>query len=192
MRLAIRPATAARWEDVVDLFERPGPRGGKQFTAGCWCQYWHLRGRAFDTRQSAANRARLAAQVASGQEPGLLAYASGAPVGWCRLGPRETFERLEHSPSLARLDDEPVWSLVCFAVAPGAKKQGVASALLEAAVAHAEARGAPWLEAYAVPAGHHQIDSFTGYLPMYLAAGFEPVAQRARSVRTILRRRLRA
>lgn len=190
MRIEIHPAVPGRWDDVVDLFERRGPRGAAQFTAGCWCQYWHQRGKAFDPADPEGNRERLRAQVEGGEEPGLLAYADGVPVGWCRLGPRETFERLEHSPSLARVDDEPVWSLVCFAVAPAAKRQGVASALLEGAVAHAAAQGAPVLEAYAVPAGHHPVDSFTGYLPMFLAAGFEPVARRPRTVRTIVRRRL--
>jgi hypothetical protein len=38
--------------------------------------------------------------------------------------------------------------------------------------------------------GHHVIDSFTGYLPMFLAAGFGPTRESGR--RTIVRRRLGA
>ncbi len=120
--------------------------------------------------------------------PGLLAYSGGIPVGWCRLGPRETFERLEHSPRLARVDDEDVWSVVCFYVHPSAKRHGVASALLEAAIAHAASHGARILEGYAVAAGHMNIDAYTGYLPMFLDAGFEPVRDAGR--RTIVRRAL--
>jgi hypothetical protein len=37
-------------------------------------------------------------------------------------------------------------------------------------------------------AGHHVIGSFTRYLPMFLAAGFEPIREGGR--RTIVRRRL--
>jgi GNAT superfamily N-acetyltransferase len=186
--IEVRTATPERWADVVDLFERRGPRGGTPFTAGCWCQYWHLRGKAYDEGWGDPNRARLEQQVVSGDVPGLLAYVQGAPVGWCRLGPRETFERLEHSPRLARVDDEDVWSLVCFSVHVSARGQGVATALLEAATAHAAAHGVRVLEAYPVREGHHVIDSFTGYLPMFLAAGFEPVRDAGR--RTVVRRRL--
>ena len=44
------------------------------------------------------------------------------------------------------------------------------------------------LEGYAVREGHMNIDSYTGYLPMFLEAGFEVV--RAAGRRTIVRRRL--
>ena len=127
-----------------------GPRGGMPFTAGCWCQYWHLRGKAYDTGWGDANRARLERQVADGEVPGLLAYVDDVPMGWCRLGPRETFERLEHSAKLARVDDEDVWSLVCFSVHVSARGSGIAAALLESAIGHATSYGAPVLEAYPV------------------------------------------
>ncbi|MFO7573168.1 MAG: GNAT family N-acetyltransferase [Gaiellaceae bacterium] len=184
----IRRATAERWPDVVDLFERVGPRGGTPFTAGCWCQYWHVRGKVYDEGWSGRNRVLLEAQIRSGTAPALLASADGIPVGWCRLGPRESFERLERSPKLARVDDEDVWSLVCLSVHVSERRKGVATALLEGAIDYAMADGVPVLEAYPVRAGHHVIDSFTGYLPMFLAAGFEPVRDAGR--RTIVRRSL--
>jgi GNAT superfamily N-acetyltransferase len=77
---------------------------------------------------------------------------------------------------------------VCFYVHPAAKRQGVASALLEAAAGFAAEQGAAILEAYAVDSGHANIDAYTGYLPMYLAAGYEPVKEAGR--RTIVRRSL--
>ena len=186
--IAVQLATSERWDALADFFQRPGPRGGTPFTAGCWCQYWHLRGRAFEDGWGETHRGRLEEQVRGGEAPGLLAYLDGETVGWCRLGPRESFERLEHSTALARVDDEDVWSLVCFAVHVSARRRGVAGALIEAAASHAAARDATLLEAYPVRAGHHVIDSFTGYLPMFLAAGFEPVREAGR--RTIVRRRL--
>jgi GNAT superfamily N-acetyltransferase len=185
----IRAATPARWGDVVSLFERPGPRGGIPIPSQCWCQYWHTRGREYWQGRGAPNRARLEEQIRRGVAPALIAYAAGEAVGWCRLGPRESFERLAHSKTLAPVDDEPVWSVVCFYVDPAAKRRGVASTLLEEAVAVAGSRGAPVLEGYAARPGHPNIDSYTGYLPMFLAAGFESVRQGGR--RTIVRRSLR-
>jgi GNAT superfamily N-acetyltransferase len=187
-RIVVRPATRGRWDDVVALFERRGPRGGTPITRGCWCQFWHVRGKGYGAGWKGANRARLRKQVASRPAPGLLAYLDGEAVGWCRLGPRESFDRLETSRPLARIDDAPVWSLVCFYVHPAAKRRGVATALLDAAVTRAAAAGAPFLEAYAARRDHPNVDAYTGYLPMYLAAGFEPVADGGR--RTIVRRRL--
>ncbi len=186
--IEIYAATPDRWPDVADLFERPGPRGGIPQTSACWCQFWHLRGKAYWSGHGAGNRSRLEAEIRGGGEPALLAYLEGVPVGWCRLGPRRRFERLEHSPKLARIDDEDVWSVVCFYVHPSAKRQGVASALLEAAIAHATAHGAPILESYPVAEGHMNIDAYTGYLPMFLEAGFVPM--RAAGRRTIVRRTL--
>ena len=186
--IAVHTVTADCWPDVAELFERRGPCGGTPQTNGCWCQFWHLRGKAYWAGHGAPNRARLEEQVLGGEEPGLLAHIDGVPVGWCRLSPRETFERLEHSPRLARVDDEDVWSVVCFYVHPSTKRKGVASELLEAAIAHAVERGARILEGYAVREGHMNIDAYTGYLPMFLDAGFEPV--RAAGRRTIVRLRL--
>ncbi len=171
-----------------ELFERLGPRGGTPQTDGCWCQFWHLRGAAYWDGQGAGNRARLEAEIRGGTEPGLLAYVDDVAVGWCRVGLRASFDRLEHSPKLARIDDQDVWSVVCFYVHPSAKRGGVASTLLDAAIARATAHGAPTLEGYAVRDGHMNIDAYTGYLPMFLEAGFEVV--RAAGRRTIVRRRL--
>jgi len=167
---------------------RRGPRGGTPITDGCWCQYWHVRGKAYGAGWSGNNRRRLRTQVREGPPPGLIAYVDGRAVGWCRLGPRESFERLTASPALAPVDDVPVWSVVCFYVHPAAKRSGVATALLEAAAEHAGAAGAPALEAYAARANQTNIDAYTGYLPMFDAAGFERVGDGGR--RTIVRKRL--
>ena len=181
-------ATSERWQDVAELFERKGPRGGTPQTDGCWCQFWRLRGNAHWEGHGAGNRAALEDEVRSGAEPGLLAYVDDMAVGWCRVGPREAFPRLAHSRNLARVDDEPTWAAVCFYVHPEAKHHGVASALLDAAIARAAAHSAAFLEGYPVRPGHMNIDAYTGYLPMFLAAGFAPVRDAGR--RVVVRRGL--
>lgn len=184
----VKVVTPGRWEDIADLFVRPGPRGGTPQTDGCWCQFWHLRGKAYWDGHGAGHRARLEQEVRAGTQPGLLAYVDGAPVGWCRVGPRASYERLEHASKLARVDDVDVWSVVCFFVDPAAKRQGIAAALLAAAIDRATAHSAPILEAYPVREGHMNIDAYTGYLPMFLAAGFEIVREAGR--RIVVRRPL--
>jgi GNAT superfamily N-acetyltransferase len=186
--LRVETVTPPRWNDLAELFERKGPRGGTPQTAGCWCQFWRVRGRAYWNAHGAGNREALEDEVRSNAAPGLLAYLDGSAVGWCRVGPRESYPRLEHSRNLARVDDEPTWAAVCFYVHPSAKRQGVARALLEAALERAAAHEARFFEAYPVREGHPNIDAYTGYLPMFLATGFEPVRDAGR--RVLVRRRL--
>ena len=190
MALEVRLATPERWDDVVSLFTRTGPRGGTPITSGCWCRFWLTRGKEYSAGWGEGHRAALEQEVRGGGESGLVAYLEGEPVGWCRVGPRQAFARLEASRALARVDGEPVWSVVCFYVHPSAKRRGVAAGLLDAAVGYAREHGAPILEGYAARPGDVNIDAYTGYLPMFLAAGFEPVAGGGR--RTIVRRRLNA
>jgi GNAT superfamily N-acetyltransferase len=186
--LRIHPAAPDRWPDVAELFERKGPRGGTPQTDGCWCQFWKLRGKAYWAGHGPGNRAGLEDEIRGGEEPGLVACLEGTPVGWCRVGPRESFDRLEHSRKLARVDEESTWAVVCFYVHPDAKRQGVATALLDAATRRAAANDAAVVEGYPVAPGHMNIDAYTGYLPMFLAAGFEPVHDAGR--RKIVRLRL--
>jgi len=184
----VQQLTPERWDDLVRLFERRGPHGGRPVTLGCWCMYWRRPAKEFDASWGADNRKALEQIVASGATPGLLAYLDGEPVGWCSVGPREGFVRLERSRTLQRPDDAPVWSIVCFYVQSERRRQGVATALLEAAVAHAAAHGADLVEAYGCKA--NDSDPFTGHNSMFEAVRFERVEERGR--RTILRRAISA
>jgi len=186
----VHSVTPKRWDDVADLFTRKGPRGGTPQTDGCWCQFWRLRGKAWWDGHGAGHRRRLREEIRGRAASALLAYVDGHPVGWCRMGARETFDRLEHSSKLARVDDQDVLSVVCFYVHPSSKRQGVASALLEAAIDRARTQGARVVEAYPVREGHMNIDAYTGYLPMFLSSGFEVVRDAGR--RIVVRRSLRA
>lgn len=175
--LKIAPASPDRWHDLAELFQRKGPRGGTPMTAGCWCMWWRRR-----TGNAARNKRAMGELVRGGREPGLLAYDGGFPVGWVSVAPREEFGHLVRSRRYGPQDEEAgVWSISCFYVDPRAKRQGVATALLAAAVGHAVGRGAAAIEAYPHERGDHM-----GSPAMFAAAGFEPV--RAASVRLIMRR----
>jgi GNAT superfamily N-acetyltransferase len=184
----VHAVTPKRWDDVADLFTRKGPRGGTPQTDGCWCQFWRLRGKAWWDGHGAGHRRRLREEIRGRRATALLAYVDGQPVGWCRLGRRETFDRLEHSAKLARVDDAEVWSIVCFYVHPTAKRQGVAAALLDAALDHVRSQGGRIVEGYPVRERHMNIDAYTGYLPMFLTAGFD--VEREAGRRVIVRRGL--
>lgn len=196
MDLDIRPLTPDRLPDLAALF---GQGGDPKW---CWCAYYRLRGMDFSTATAASNREVLEraveATAAKDRAPGLIAYRDGEPVGWVSVGPRDDYERLRHSKVLGPVDERPVWSIVCFVVARRARKQGIANALLDAAVAYARKHGATLLEAYPVDAASGRVSAaaaFKGTLGMFERAGFEIAARRqanrASPPRPIVRRRLR-
>jgi GNAT superfamily N-acetyltransferase len=187
--LEIRPVTADRWDDLVELF---GERGAY---SNCWCMWWRVTSSDFDRgirNRGTGNRRRLRSLVAEGRVPGLLAYRYGRPVGWVSLAPREEFGRLQRSPKLKAVDDRPVWSIVCFFMDRRERGKKVGTALLDAAVRYAAERGATIVEGYPVDPTDRTIsnaDAYTGVISMFERAGFREVARRG--ARPIMRKRVR-
>jgi GNAT superfamily N-acetyltransferase len=184
----IRPVTADRWEDLVGLFGKNGAY------SGCWCMWFRETSREFSERGNAGNRRALHEIVHQGRVPGLLAYRAGRPVGWCSVAPRGEFGRLNRSPTLKPVDEQPVWSVVCFFVDRAHRGQGVAEELLETAVNYAARRGARLVEAYPVDTSgrkYRPADLYTGTVDLFGAAGFTEVARRSEA-RPIMRYRVSA
>jgi GNAT superfamily N-acetyltransferase len=130
--------------------------------------------------------------VNAGRRPGLIAYRGGRPVGWVSIAPREEYVRLESSSTLGRVDQKPIWSIVCFFIRAGQRGAGVGTALLGAAVDEAASRGARIVEAYPVDPESGRTsnaDAYTGVLKMYRDAGFREVTRRRG--RPIVRRPIR-
>lgn len=170
------PLTPERWPDLERLF---GPKGA---CGGCWCMYWRLPRRQFEEGLGEPHRQALHGLVAEGQAPGLLLYADGAPVGWVSLGPRLVFGVLERSRILKRVDDRPVWSVVCFFVDRRHRGQGVMRSLLQAAVDYARAQGAEALEGYPIDASDERVNASAAYVGIaetFREAGFVEVARRS-------------
>jgi GNAT superfamily N-acetyltransferase len=175
-RLEILPVTPKRWHDLETLF---GPRGA---CGGCWCMFWRLNRSDFEKQKGLKNKEALRKIVVSGRTPGLLAYACGKPIGWCALGPRESFPVLERSRILAPIDQQSVWAVVCFYVAKPFRRKGVTRELLRAAAEYAARRGAKVLEGYPVaPKKSTMPDVFawTGFASAFEKTGFHEVARRS-------------
>ncbi len=126
------------------------------------------------------NRRALKKLIGNGHEHGLLAYAEDKPVGWAALSPRLEYSRLQRSPVNKPVDDAEVWSVTCFVVDKHHRGQGVANALLTAAVARARQLGAAALEGYPVvpEAEMADADVWHGVESMFLQAGFTEIARR--------------
>jgi len=171
---AFHPVTSERWSDLEQLF---GPRGA---TGGCWCMWWRLKRKDFEAQKGEGNRQAMKAIIDSGEIPGILAYAGTQPVGWCSIGPRASFPALDRSRTLKRIDDQPVWSVVCFFTAKHYRRQGLMVGLLRAALEYARGQGARIVEGYPYdPKSGKSPDPFvyTGLSSAFLKVGFVQVAQ---------------
>lgn len=185
---SFHPLTPGRWGDFEDLF---GPRGA---CAGCWCLWWRLTRSEFVKGQGEANRQAMHFLVRRGEIPGLLAYDGTEAVGWCSIGPRETYPALERSRTLKRVDDLPVWSLTCFFVRRGYRRSGMTVRLLRAALDFARSNGARIVEAYPILPRSENVPvlyAYTGFASTFLKAGFVEAARRSET-RPIVRKKLRA
>lgn len=180
MKLTIHPLTPDRWPDLEEIF---GARGCS-IARGCWCMCYRHSGSAphlpARKTRSQVNKSRLKALVDAGRPPGLIGYRGKVPVGWISLAPREEYAKLARSPVMKPVDDQPVWSIVCFVVPPEYRGQGVAQALLAGAITYARKRGARLLEAYPVDKPNRSSDDsmWFGAKSMYDRAGFSEVARR--------------
>ena len=171
MRLKVLPLTLRLWPALEDLFGENGACNG------CWCMYWRV-GKAYGKRPRAKSKAEFHEIVSKGPPPGLIAFHGDTAVGWCQLTPRDALPWVDRAWRLRRVDDVPVWSISCFYIRKGYRRQGVTAALIAAALKAAKSAGAPALEAYPLDADLTGSSSWTGYASTFARAGFRVVGRR--------------
>jgi GNAT superfamily N-acetyltransferase len=172
MALTVVPATLDRLDDVVALLPTSGGWG-------CTCQYFRMSSGDYNRSTMESRLAALREQLAATPAPGVVAYFDDEPIGWCAFAPRSDYERLVRSRTIPKVDEVPVWSVTCFVVRTGHRRQGVTKALLAGAVDYARHNGAPALEAYPIdPAGERVSTAFlyVGTVRTFEEAGFRKVA----------------
>ena len=127
----------------------------------------------FPKRTKAENRASRSALLRSAKVNGLIAQRLGRVVGWCHAAPKAELVNVEGQR------DASLGAIVCFVVAPDMRRQGIATALLHAAIDHLRGRGMTAVEAYPytgeISGGRWAFANYRGPLSMYREAGFEIV-----------------
>jgi ribosomal protein S18 acetylase RimI-like enzyme len=178
MSFTTKPLTAATWPDLEAIFNARGCSVARN----CWCMYYRKSGSSpWPTKEIAKrNRAGLKSLADDKRQVGLIGYRGGVPVGWVSFAPRADFTRLANSQVMGPVDDQPVWSIICFVVPSEYRKQGVAKQMLDAAIAFCRKKKVKLVEAYPVDKEGRTADSnlWFGTKSMFDEAGFEEVARR--------------
>ncbi|HKJ68505.1 MAG TPA: GNAT family N-acetyltransferase [bacterium] len=175
-QFTIYPLTADRWDDFERLFGENGACGG------CWCMWWRQTGSQFEHMKYEQNKQAMHSLVESNRRPGLIAYMNGDPVGWCAVEPRENYPRLSRSRTLKKVDDVPVWSVVCFYIHKAWRKQGLMTRLLRQAIGYVHEQGGQVVEGYPIIPKKDSVPgmyAFTGLVSAFRELGFVEVARRS-------------
>jgi GNAT superfamily N-acetyltransferase len=170
-----KPVSSANWADLETLFSERGVQNG------CWCMYWRIPRAEFTRNYGEGNKRALREITGSGVVPGILAYHLGKPAGWVSVAPRPDFSVLARSPTLKPVDDQPVWSIVCFFVSRSYRRGGLSRLLIQAAIQYARDHGAHILEAYPIDVNAKSIEyeRYTGLTTTFAQAGFKEVIRRS-------------
>lgn len=173
--------TSEHWDDFEKLFGEKGADGG------CWCMFFRVTGKEFARKRYEGNKQDMKLLVEQGRKPGILAFVNNEPAGWISIAPREEFHRINRSPVLRKIDDEPVWSIVCFFIDPKFRKNKLSESLLEYAISYAKSNGVKILEGYPRDLQDSSDENmYVGVVSTFEKMGFREVARRS-SKRPIMR-----
>ena len=112
----------------------------------------------------------------AGRIHGYLAFDDDIPVGWCNAGDRDGYPNW--IPEIARqVSLGKTVSVLCFAIAPDYRGQGLSLALLERIVEDAKAHGYAAVEGYPKIQKDREPYDFNGPLRLFEKAGFVETAR---------------
>ncbi len=162
-----------RVDDFLLFFDLDAFPPGHEW-ASCYC-YAYQSGcsdREWTARTAAQNRAATEGLIRAGRMHGYLTYLEGKPVAWCHAAPRTQVRYLLEARELSVEDAERVGSIICFVVARGFRRRGLAAQLLKAACDGFRSRGLAIAEAYPRKGSTSDEVNYKGPPRMYQAAGF--------------------
>jgi len=150
---------------------------------------YRLKNKDYQRLKGEGNRNMMRKLVEGGELIGIIGYYEDAPVGWCSIAPRENYLRLENSRVLAKVDEKPVWSIVCFFIHKNYRRLGFSEQLILKAVSDAQKMGAQTIEAYPIIPKKDEVPTVfahTGLVSSFNKCGFREVARRSET-RPIMR-----
>ena len=163
--VAIRRLTTDELPAFLAFMDGPAFEAMPQWS-GCYCQHYLELPGAAQTSNAVRNRKSACDRVAAGTMNGYLAYAGAEVIGWMAANAGNNFKSLPPT-------DAGTARILCINVQQAHQGRGVATALLEFALADLTAQGFTAVEAAPLASGEFATWGYRGPLSMYLKAGFE-------------------
>ena len=163
----IRPLTPAELEDFLGFMEGPAFETNPQWS-GCYCQFYlnTPEEQPASEVRAAVNRKTACDRINSRVMNGYLAYEGDEVIGWVAANKASSFVALPPA-------GEDVARVLCFVVSADHQGKGVATDLLNYAIADLRAKGFKSIEAAPRAADDFASWGYRGKLSTFLKAGFE-------------------
>ena len=177
MNIEIRRLTPKLLEDYLNFFDNT-PHSTNKPEHRCYCVCWSSKDCEGTDFSSAEKRRDIAKEyVKDGHIQGYLAYVDNKVIGWCNANTKEACYdcvswKMFMKPVKKDETDIKVKSVLCFAVSPQMRGQGVATQLLKRVCEDAKEDGFDLIEAYPNREFTSTEDDFMGTIGMFEKAGF--------------------
>ena len=204
MEIIIKPLTEELAADYFDFLDNRAFTDNSPW-GGCYCTGWQMtkeqeKTELLDKMEEGFSygdenfvrvlREIVIRQITSKALQGYLAYVDGISIGWCNANSKANFP-LESANGfrLCAPAEKKEKAVVCFEISPEYRGKGVATALLNRAVADAKAEG------YVAVEGFPQIHTerfewdYTGPVSLFEKAGFTAITKQDGSI--IMRKELK-
>ena len=167
----IHALTPDRLPDFLRYFEGPAFADNPKWKR-CYCQFLYVDHNQVQWMERTAeqNRAAACERICSSRMQGYLAYRDGEVTGWCNAAPRTMMDAFADEPDP---DEARLGQITCFVVAPGHRRTGIATALLEAACAGLRTQGLTIAEAMPKPGIAGDAENHYGPMSLFIQAGFQ-------------------
>lgn len=190
----VAPLTQELWPMLERLFGKQGA------CMGCWCMYWRLPHKEWQTARGDNAKDLFKRRVAEGPPPGVLAFTDEDAKGWLQIGPRADAPQWNKPKRVSApleprdAEDTGVWAATCFFVRPSHRGQGVTDALLDAGIEFAKKSGARLIEACPMETEGRASASglYVGHISVFVRAGFREKVARRKDNRPLMRLELKA
>jgi ribosomal protein S18 acetylase RimI-like enzyme len=163
----IRPLTSEELDDFIGFMEGPAFETNPQWV-GCYCQFYlnAPEEQPSEADRATVNRKSACDRINSKRMNGYLAYEGEEVIGWVAANKASHFVALPQT-------EESVARILCFIVSEAHQGKGVATKLLNFAIADLKAKGFKSIEAAPRAAEDFASSGYRGKLSSFLKAGFE-------------------
>ena len=183
--IVIKRLTPDLSDDYFDFFENRAFTDHSPYR--CYCQMYQMPKEqakmAFDHTDGAEmgllSREAAEQQIKSGLLRGYLAFDGAIAIGWCNCNDKSNFP-IESSTGdrFYAPAEKKEKAVVCFEIAPEYRGKGIATALLQKAVADAKAEGFIAVEGFPVIRKERYEWDCTGPVRLYEKVGFSKVLEK--------------